>query len=737
MRKLEIVLPIFMLILLNSSFAIPAHTYALSSYPFTSATIEFGVYPDATAELTLNYLYNYTSPYMYYTGPTRIHSEVETSKEGELTVINTNETATFLEGQASQFPLNSTIVRITQKLSQEILSANISGSITFPNEWHGYLPGSSSYTYIDFGFFPFNSTDLTISGQYSEGAYNGTLYIHLIPGLTLGDIEIHMKGNTTHTIISDHLTIFYNYTLPIGELKSLNRTTIKEISRNKTYIDQMLYQMTGGLITCEAYNVTIVQIDDNSDIIYFEIVLKGNFTDILAKVYQSIIRQVLYGGYYYNPSEPINNLSQDLANITIRCVKNGSFEITYTSSARKVEFTTGLSANLEEMWNMTLMITDDFPPEIQPYVEKFLEMKYASAKSYNETLTYQNGQITHIGSYKFEGDISQELNLIKNLYVSFMVKNAPYPPPWQVDFINKTKVIDMTNKFYFDERFEQNTQLVSLSFAGLKIGPPIDPINATHFKLARLFNLTYSPYSEPPRSNEILRIIVRGESNGTHTVIPIVDPEKVPKPDNITSGNVFIWNNQSLSKLRELIFKVYSGFTQYVDKNHVSPDTPYTINAANIANCQIIINQVEKDAVIIVENITLPEGVNPPPETYKLLGNHLQIKTETGEEISGNFTMKMFYNPEKLAELGIDEKSLKIYYWNPDKSEWVPVETHLNSKEHYVWACVNHLSIWALMGQTQKPLWTESWFIATVSCIIIAVLLSTAVLLSRRRKKIG
>jgi len=738
MRKLETFSSILTLVLLISSFAIPMRTYAaISSYPFTRTTVEFGVYPDATVELATNYFYNYTSPYAYYTGSAGIHSEVETSKEGELTIMNTNETVTFPEEQSSQFPLNSTIVSITQEFSQEILNANISGSIILPNEWRGYLPGSSSYTYMDFSSFPFNSTDLTISGQYSEGAYNGTLYIHLIPGLTLGDIEIHIEGNTTHAIISDNLTIFYNYTLPIGELKPLNRTTIKEISQNKTYIDEMLYQTTGGLVTCEVYNVTIVKIDDNSDIIYIEIVLKGNFTDILARVYQSIIRQVLYQGYYYYPSEQLTKICRDLANITIPCVKKGNFKITYTSSARKFEFTAGASANLEKMWNMTQTIIGDFPPEIQPYVEKFLEMKYAKAKSYNETLTYQNGQITHIGSYKFEGDISQELNLIKNLYISFMVKNAPYPPPWQVDFINKTKVIDITNfKFYFDERFEQNTQLVSLSFAGLKIGPPIDPINATHFKLARLFNLTYSPYSEPPRSNEILRIIVRGESNGTHTVIPIVDPEKVPKPDNITSGNVFIWNNQSLSKLRELIFKVYSGFTQYVDKNHVSPDTPYTINAANIANCQIIINQVEKDAVIIVENITLPEGVNPPPETYKLLGNHLQIKTETGEEISGNFTMKMFYNPEKLAELGIDEKSLKIYYWNPDKSEWVPVETHLNSKEHYVWACVNHLSIWALMGQTQKPLWTESWFIATVSCIIIAVLLSTAVLLSRRRKKI-
>jgi len=736
MEKLKVALSILMLVLLNS-FAIPMHTYAVTSYSFTNTTVEFEVYPNRTVGLTLNYFYNYTSPYLYYTGPARIHLEVETSKEDELTTINTNETVTFPEEQASQFPFNSTMISITQEFSQEILNAEINASTTFPNEWGGYLPGSSGYTYIDFNSFPFNSTDLTISGQYTEGAYNGTLYIHLIPGLTLGDIEIHMEGNTTHAIVSDHITIFYNHTLPIRELQPLNRKIIQEISQNKTYIDQMLYQMTGGLITCEVYNVTLVQIDDNSDIIYIEIVLKGDFTDVLAKIYQGIIRQTLYRSYYFYPSQLITGISRDLANITIQCVKNGSFEITYTRSARKAEIRADLSANLEEMWNMTQRIIDHLPPETQPYIKKFLEMKYATAKSYTETLTYQNGQITHIGSYTFEGDISGELNLIKDLYISLMVKTTPYPPPWQVDFVNKTRIIDMSNfKFYFDEQFEQNTQLVTLSFEGLKIAPPIDPINATHFKLVRLFNLTYSPYTEPPRSNEILRVIVKGGSNGTHIVIPIIDPEKVPRPDNIISGNTFIWENQSLSKLRELIFKVYSGFAQYVSKDYVSPNNPYIINARNIINCEVVINELEKDAVIIVENITLPENVNPPPGAYKLIGSYVNIKTETEEEISGNFTVKMFYNPEKLAELGIDEKSLKIHYWNTNKSEWIPVETYLNTEEHYAMANVDHLSIWALMGHVGKPIWTEIWFIVTASCLIIAVLSAIAFHLTRKRKKI-
>ena len=719
-------------------FTVPTSTSAATMYSSTDMTFKFKIYPDRTVEFAMDYLYNYTYRYMYYTGTSAIHSEVETLKEDKLTTINTHEIVTFPEEQASQFPLNSTEISITEEYSEEILNFEISGSVTFPSRWSGYPPYSSSYIRIDFSSFPFNSTDLTIIGQYSYGEYSGTLVAHLIPGLALGDIEMNVEGNTTHLIISDSITVFYNYTLPIPSFPPLNRTIIEEISQNKTYIDQMLYQMTGGLITCEIYNITIIPIDENSDKLEIEIVLQGDFIDILAKIYENFIIQVLYGSYYYYiPLDIISSISHDLANVTIESIKEGNFELTYTSSARKVDFTINCSANLEEMWNMTAqMIVDDFPPEIRPYIEEFLEMKYALAKSYTETLTYKNGQIEHTGSYIFEGDISEELNLIKKLYIGLIKETSPYPPPWQINFINETQIVDMSNfRFNFDQIFEQHTQLVSFSFEGVKVAPPIDSINATHFKLTKLFNLTYSPYYEPPRSNERLKIIVRGESNGTHTVVPIVDSDKVPAPDEILSDNTFIWNNQSLSGLKELIFKVYSGLAQYIDEDYVSPDTPCIINAIDIANCEVVINEIETTTVITIKNITtLPENVEPPPGTYKVLGSYVQIVPETGEEVQGNFTIKMYYDPEKLAELGIDESSLKIYYWDSNKSEWVPVETYLNSEEHYVWATVDHLSIWAVMGQAAKSIWTETWFLAVIAGIII-VIIAVAAFLARKRRK--
>ena len=742
MKKSNVLLVmIASLMLFTMASTMPMHTYAMSSYPSTDVEVKFKVYPDGTVELAADYFYNYTYSYIYYTGPSSMYSEVEISKEDGLTTISTHETVRFPEEQASQFPLNSTEISIIEEYSENILNAEINGSTTLPSKWCGYPPYSSSYTCIDFSSFPFNSTtDLTISGQYADGEYTGTLVIHFIPSLTLGDVEINFEGNTTHVVISDSVTVFYNYTLPIPGFPPLNRTIIEEISQNKTYIDQMLYQMTGGQITCEVYNITITQIDENSDKLEIEIVLQGDFVDILAKIYENLITQILYSGYYYYyyiPSDQIEIISRDLANITIEHAGEGSFELIYTSSARRIDFEADFSANLEEIWDAAAqLIVKDFPPEYQRYIEDFLETKYASAESFTEKLSYQDGTIEHLGSYTFEGDISEELNLIKDLCIGFMIEISSEPPPWQVNFINETRIVDMSNfKFSFNGTFEGSTQLVSFSFEGIKIAPPIDPINATCFKLTRFFNLTYSP-DESPRRNERLKITVKGGSNGTHTVIPVVDPEKVPEPDEILSDGTFVWNNQSISGLKELTFKVCSGFAQYIDKEYVSTEEPCRINAVNVANCEVVVNEIERDSVIIIKNITLPEGVNPPPGTYKVLGTYVQIASETGEEIGGNFTIKMYYNPEELAELGIDENSLKIYYWDSDKSEWVAVETYLNSEEHYVWAYVDHLSIWAVMGQVAKPIWTETWFLATLACIIIALIV-VAVFLARRRKKEG
>ena len=695
-----------------------------------SAIIQLRVYPDGVVELAGEF--NYTSPPLYpYKGPAQASFKTEVTKEDSLFRITANGNLILLDEVASQFPFNSTKFFFTEEFSQNISRTSINGSIIFPERWAPpSLPPSEEYPPFDFNVFPFNSTDFTVSGEYSAGVYRGALTLHMIPGLTLGDVEINLEGNATHLAIYDSVEIFYNQTLPIPDFTPPDKYMIREILPNKMFIDQLLYEMTGELITCEEYNVTIVQTGENSDKIYFHILLRGDFINILVEIYKGLLGEMVPLGR----EEVLDEAIRDLINATMESVESASFRISYARVPRELSFSFTLSVNWEKMSSITKeLVTSDLPPEFQSYIKAFLSVRHAKIESCTKEITYENGELQYNGNYVFKGDLNAEINLIKRFLIISATKSPDYVPQQQMNFVNKTEIVDVSNfNFEFNQRFEQNVNVISISFQGIKIAPPLDPLNATCFKLGRFFDFTHELYK--PETDVRIEVLVEGGSNGTHTVVPLIDvkdPEKPPTPDKILPNNVLVWNNVRAGQLRGLIFKVYGGLARFVSKEYVSPDNPYTIDALDIANCQVAVNDVQGDVVIMVKNVTLPENVEPPPETYKVLGSYVQITSEG--EVSGSFTIRMYYDPEELAESGVSEDSLTIYFWNSGAGEWTPVETHLNSEEHYVWANVNHLSIWTLMGEVAaKPIWAETWFMAVVGVIVLVIALAIILVMRRR-----
>jgi hypothetical protein len=148
---------------------------------------------------------------------------------------------------------------------------------------------------------------------------------------------------------------------------------------------------------------------------------------------------------------------------------------------------------------------------------------------------------------------------------------------WQTQMLNETE-IDISN---FKAEFRQGEDWMTLKFEGLKIHPPKDEIDPAKFQLYRLFSLTssstttnYSAFSSPyesPREFEKLEITITGASNGTHTVL-LYAPPTVPSPDNTSPDyRVMIWQNTTLSSLKDLVFQIayqktipYQGNTYYV-----------------------------------------------------------------------------------------------------------------------------------------------------------------------------
>jgi len=691
---------------------------------YTNVEVKFIVYPDGTVGLAGKY--NYTSEYPFYLfGPytpadADIELDAQITKNGGMHDVSIVTTLTVPSEEASEFPFNATTATMTGEYSSGTYTTDISVSVTFPDSFY------TDSTLVDFSIFPFNSTDVTIAGEYSEQSFNGTITVHMLPGFTLGDINVNFEGNLTNLTIDDELTVFYNYTLPIPGFPSLNETSLNELllMLNRTIPGVglgSLYDMIGGMLTCTTFNTTLTPIDANSATVSFLVIIQGDFIELLTKLFTGSLMGV--------PSPYPEGAIYSLINATLHSLENADFTLSYSKAAKQLDLQAAVRRDVEYDIATSQMLPEMYPPEMRPYIESMLNTTYCSLYSSTETLSFQSGQMSYEVNYTIEDDLNAEVNYLQNLYFDMM--NATYPVPPQMNIL-KDIYPDISN-LHLNFKME-NISMLS-NFDGAKVTPPIDSINTTCFRLERLFNMASSEY-EPPRENEKMKLIVQGGSNGTHTVtlfIDPTDPERVPNPDEFAEGNTMIWNNQSISKLKRLIFKVSEGYAETIhNPASVTQDNPFMIDAEETASCVLTLTNVSKSATLYIKNITAPTDISPPPGTYNILGNYIQI-TADPKDVTTNGTIRIYYTPEQLSELGLDENSLKIFYWNEAANDWEAIDTQINTAEHYVWATVSHLSIWVLMGQPLTTLWEQPWF-QTLIVVIIAIVI-IAVLLGLRRKK--
>ena len=694
---------------------------------------KFIVYPDGTVGVSGKY--NHTSAYQYV-GPT-VQVSAQIAKDSGMHSASIDATLTVPSEEASEFPFNATTASMSNEYSNGILSSDVNASVVFPDRWY------MDSTMYDFSGFPLNSTDFTISGEYSDQAFSGMMTIHMASGLALGDVAVHFEGNTTEIVISDSVTVLYDLPLPIAGFTPLNETYLDELllELNSTVPGEepgSLYNMTGGMLTCTTLDTTRTSIENGAEI-SFLVVIRGDFVDVLAEIFAgSSSTTASFSPYPVTPSmqslfyqKPNATTIYPLLNATICSMKSGGFNLSYSKAARKLDLQASFTQDSAEYLNAaTQIIPAMYPTEIQPYIESMLNATYCSAHSYTETVSYNNGQMNYEGDYVIKDDLNAEVNHLKNLYFDMM--NAAYPAPPQMNVLRD--IYPSIGNLRLNFKMENASTL--FHFDGAKVTPPIDSINATCFRLEKFFSIASSEY-ESPRKNEKMKLAVQGASNGTHTVtllIDTADPDRVPDPDELTKKNTMIWNNQSISRLKRLIFEVREGYVETIhDPASVTPDNPLAINAEATANCVLTLTDVSKTATLTIKNVTVPTGVSPPPGTYKALSNYIQI-TAYPEDVAVNGTIRIYYTPEQLSESGLDESSLKIFYWDEATNNWASIDTQINTAEHYVSATVSHLSIWTIMGQPLPALWEQPWFFPLAAVIIVIGVF--AVLAFRKKKQL-
>ena len=702
-KKLMIITIIsFLILFVMSIFGVQIFQVGAQGSPFTDAEVTFIVYSDG--RVVMSGALDYTDIDLQYTGLVT-QGVMAFSKSDGVTSVSANCTLTIPPDVLSEIPFDSIDFTLSSTGSDDVFDTEIVCSVVLSEAIASQ--------------FPFNITDFTATGQYEDNLLTGTITILMLPGFAF-DLDVDFEGNRTDLLLNGTIPVIYGtyYGLELNEtsLEGL----IQEI--NGTIPGrgpESLYDMTDGILECTMLAMTLTPDDTVDATIDFEATIHGDFVEALAYL------PTIFPPYY--PPET-SELLYSALNATYYSVESTSFELAYAHIPKEASMSLRLAEELPPS------LPETAPPEIAQLIEALLETRYCSVKSVDLSFSYDDGEGDLETNVVIEGDLNAELNYLKSVLLKYLTVPVvpPQPVSWQWQFINQTE-IDVSN-------FMVSFDLAETSYAGYLEGfavlPPQDVINATSFKLERFFNLTAD--ASFPGERERLKVTVVGGSNATHTVT-LFRPETVPEPDVIVSDNrIMIWNNQNPSDLKDLIFNIQpeTGVTVFdiANPEPINAENPFIIDATETAATSVSITEISEPVTIIVRNVTTPpEDVEPPPGTLEVLGNYVEI-TASETDISVNATIRVYYTPEQLEAAGLDEDTLEIHYWDATLGEWVSVESHVNTIEHYVWAIIDHLSIWAIMGQPPSPpIWTQLWFWAVIGSVIVIVI-AAAVYVARRKK---
>jgi len=502
----------------NVPLSPPGYLYTQFDSPFTDIEVIFVVYPNG--RVVMRGALNYTHMEPPYTEPP-MYGVAEIKKNDTSTLVSANFTLIVPPEEASQFPFNSSAFTLLSEYSSGLLTTTIDGSTIFP-------PSIASE-------FPFNATDFTVMGEYADNMVDGNITVDILPGFPLYNIEIDFQGNNTYVYLNGSTTVIFDIYPDFGEL---NATVLEELLQNLTNTiggqgPDSLYNMTNGLLEFTMLNNATTLHNSSNATVVFEAKVEGDF--IQAFVNMTGEPDILYR----------------MLNATWSSVENASFLVTYAPTFKEADMNLVFVVNMTDLIDkMVLILPDipDIPPEMVTFIEYVLNTTYCSVESAEFSLSYEDFTAVLTATVVIDGDFNAEINYIKSMFLTYGV---PQPLPSQLQTLNETQ-IDLTN-FRISLNLTETT--VEADVSGFAVLPPLDNKTATSFQLKRFFNITASE-DEPPGEGERLKVTVEGGSNATHTV-RILRPGTVPEPDISAPGGM-IWNNKSISELKDLIFQIGS-----------------------------------------------------------------------------------------------------------------------------------------------------------------------------------
>ena len=532
---------------------------------------------------------------------------------GGIGSMGMNFTTVVPESIRSMFPFNVTDVTITGKYMNEQLTGNITFHVIsgfpifdFTMDFEGTktdlsLTGEVLVMYGDFPMvdIEINQTILeemllqlnsTIPGKEPSSLYNMTNGIlectHLNTTLTpydgIGawvDFDVGIHGDfielLTYTMMQS-LQSYYARLPPPETLEQMHDMIYAALNTTVNSVESVNFQIVYVHGTGEA-EIRMTFVDN---VLYLirglaEIAAKVNATALSPYITDTLASAPLYSIIYTIIS----------LNATLPYLSEAQTQLTYSRTTGKLQLRATSSGEIdpEEYYNLTYPMPEEMPPELRELFEALQKARFCNITSYNQSFTYRDSVGNLRMEYTLEGDLNAQANFVKSLMVSYMNLTSPQQVTWKALFLNQT-VIDVVN---LQMNFNVRNTSASGELTGIMLLPPIDLVDPTRFKLERFFNLTSEmppTASEPPTTGQRLKITVKGGSNATHAVT-LHRPETVPIPDEVsTDMTLMVWNNQSLSGIKDLVFIVAREITFTVGgvPYDVRMDTNSTITSAAI-----------------------------------------------------------------------------------------------------------------------------------------------------------
>ena len=125
----------------------------------------------------------------------------------------------------------------------------------------------------------------------------------------------------------------------------------------------------------------------------------------------------------------------------------------------------------------------------------------------------------------------------------------------------------------------------------------------------------------------------------------------------------------------------------------------------NISHARVLLEissakDIANASIAVTEFTNNTRNISP---SLPALGKYLDIIIDnTTKQNISSLSIKIYYTAEEVAAAGLDENTLKIYYFNDTSSAWQELYSIVNTTENSVTVTVKHASTYAVFGQQKS-----------------------------------